>query len=73
MNEEHGILKGNIPPAYDHNSVAIFQQDGDRRSIGMFPTVCEKATASSHHSSVIKLLTQLLRSKRSVRTLRIIV
>nr|VDD44700.1 unnamed protein product [Brassica oleracea] len=39
----------------------------------MFPTVGEKATASSHHSSVIKLLTQLLRSKHSVRTLRIIV
>ncbi|WZZ60177.1 hypothetical protein YC2023_060284 [Brassica napus] len=29
---------------------AVFEQDGDRRSIGMFPTVCEKATASSHHS-----------------------
>ncbi|KAF8116652.1 hypothetical protein N665_0015s0029 [Sinapis alba] len=50
LNEEHGILKDSSAPAYKQSSAAMSQQDEDRRSIGMFPIVGEKAIASLHHS-----------------------
>ncbi|KAJ4896562.1 Zinc finger CCCH domain-containing protein 38 [Raphanus sativus] len=43
--------KDSLAPSYEHGSAeeVMSQQVGDRRSIGMFPSVGEKTVASSHH------------------------
>lgn len=43
LNEEHGVIKDTLAPAYEQGSAATSQR------IGMFPTLGEKTVASSHH------------------------
>ncbi|XP_010500425.1 PREDICTED: zinc finger CCCH domain-containing protein 38-like isoform X1 [Camelina sativa] len=63
--EEHGsisqssqsqVLKDASAPAYEHDVASIAQQDGNRRTVGMFTTVGEKTVASSHHNNFINNL-----------------
>ncbi|EOA39761.1 hypothetical protein CARUB_v10008408mg [Capsella rubella] len=60
VNEEHGgmsqssqsrVLKDTLAPAYEHGVASIAQQDGNRRTVGMFSTVGENTVASSHHNN----------------------
>ncbi|CAH8313403.1 unnamed protein product [Eruca vesicaria subsp. sativa] len=43
LNEEHGVIRDTLAPAYELGSAATSQR------MGTFPTVGEKAIASSHH------------------------
>ncbi|KAJ4917535.1 Zinc finger CCCH domain-containing protein 38 [Raphanus sativus] len=43
LNQEHGVIKDTLAPAYEHGSAATSQR------IGMFPTLGDKTVATSHH------------------------